>query len=422
MTSPPRDNRVTGLGPRYWRLWTASTTSALGDGITIAALPLLAASLSTDPRLIAGLGTTAALPWLVFSLHAGALVDRFDRRRVLWIMDVVRGVVTVLIAVSVFAHWARLPLLYCTSLIIGFAEVLFSNAAQAIVPSVVDGARLETANGWQYSSETVGRQFAGPPIGALVFAALAGLPFVLDGISFFASAILILSVRGDFRPARPATGNGARPKMRAEIAEGLRWLFAHRLLRTPAISLGIFNFGTAGTGALLVLLTRERMHVGTRGYGLLLAGAAVGSVVGGLVGSRLTRRIGQGRTLLLAIIASASSMFGVGLTHSPVVAIMLMTIEGLFGVCWNVVTVALRQQIIPKALFGRVNSAYRLFGLGMMPLGALAGGFIAHAFSINTPNFVLAAVILSLVIPVGLVATDAAVAAARQQAPNDPAT
>lgn len=414
--SEPVQPRTAGLGPRYWRLWTASTTSALGDGITMAALPLLAASLSSDPRLVAGIGTAASLPWLIFSLHAGALVDRLDRRAVLWTCDVLRGVVTVLIAVSVFAHWARLPLLYATSLIIGFADVLFSNAAQAIVPAVVSADQYETANGRQYASETVGRQFVGPPLGALLFAAAAGLPFVLDGISFFASAILILSVKGDFRPRRETVDGISERTLRAEIGEGLRWLFAHRLLRTLALTLGVFNFATNAAFAVFVLLARQRLHVGTRGFGLLLAAAAVGSVIGGLVGSRLSRRLGQGRTLMMAVFASALAVFGVGITHSAVTAAVLMSVEGLFGVCWNVVTVTLRQQIVPENMFGRVNSAYRLFGVGTVPLGALTGGLIAHAFSINTPNVVAGLLVLTLSVPIGLVATDSGIKAAREEA------
>ena len=158
VVSPP-----TKLAPRYWRLWWASSISALGDGVTVAALPLLAASLTSDPRLVSGIATAGTIPWLVFSLHAGALVDRFDRRRVMFAMDLVRGAVTILIALSVFQHWVRMPLLYVTALTIGFADVLFGNAAQAIIPSLVETGQLERANGFQQASETAGRQFLGPP-------------------------------------------------------------------------------------------------------------------------------------------------------------------------------------------------------------------------------------------------------------------
>ena len=401
------------LGIHYWRLWWASSISALGDGVTVAALPLLAASLSSDPRLVSGIATAGTIPWLVFSLHAGALVDRFDRRRVMWAMDIVRGAVTVLVAVSVFQHWVRLPLLYVTALMIGFADVLFGNAAQAIVPAVVENDQLERANGFQYSAETAGRQFIGPPIGSLLFAAAAGAPFVVDGATFLASAALLMTVRGRFRPeARPA-----RTKMRHEIVEGLKWLFAHRLLRTLALCLGVMNLAANGAFAVFVLLAKQRLHVSNRGFGILLAAAAIGSVVGGLLGGRLARWLGQGRTLAVAVAFQAIALVGMGYITNPVPAAFLMMLEGLWGVSWNVVTVALRQQIVPERLFGRVNSAYRLFGLGMMPIGAIAGGLLADAFGIRAPTIIFGLVTAVLIVPIGLVATDSAIAAARAAPP-----
>jgi MFS family permease len=400
------------LAPRFWRLWWASSISALGDGVTVAALPLLAASLSSDPRLVSGIATAGTIPWLVFSLHAGALVDRFDRRRVMFAMDIVRGAVTILIALSVFQHWVRLPLLYVTALTIGFADVLFGNAAQAIVPSLVETDQLERANGFQYASETAGRQFIGPPIGSFLFAAAMGAPFVVDGATFLASAVLLMTVRGRFRPAAAPRPDG-RTKMRHEIAEGLKWLFAHRLLRTLALCLGVMNLAANGAFAVFVLLAKQRLHVSNGGFGVLLAAAAIGSVVGGLVGGRLARWLGQGRTLAVAVAFQAISLLGMAYITNPVPAAIFMILEGLWGVSWNVVTVALRQQIVPERLFGRVNSAYRLFGLGMMPIGTITGGLLAHAFGIRAPFIVFGIVTAVLVVPIGLVATDGAVAAAR---------
>jgi MFS family permease len=405
----------TKLAPRFWRLWWASSISALGDGVTVAALPLLAASLSSDPRLVSGIATAGTIPWLVFSLHAGALVDRFDRRKVMFMMDIVRGAVTILIAVSVFQHWVRMPLLYLTSLMIGFADVLFGNAAQAIIPSLVETDQLERANGFQQASETAGRQFLGPPVGSLLFAAAMGVPFVVDGATFLASAVLLVTIRGRFRPAAAPRPDG-RTKMRHEIAEGLKWLFAHRLLRTLALCLGVMNLAANGAFAVFVLLAKQRLHVGDRGFGVLLAAAALGSVAGGLLGSRLARWLGQGRTLAATVVFEAIALVGMAYITNPVPAAVFMILEGLWGVSWNVVTVALRQQIVPERLFGRVNSAYRLFGLGMMPIGTIAGGLLAHAFGIRAPFIVFGIVTAVLVVPIGLVATDGAIAAARAEA------
>ena len=416
------------LGAAYWRLWTASTISALGDGASFTALPLLAASLTRDPRLIGGLATAASVPWLVFSLHAGAIVDRHNKRTIAAAMDVTRGVVTVFIVVSIWADWVRIPLLYTTALLIGFAEVLFGNAAQAILPSVIaDPDSLERANGWQYSADVIGRQFVGPPVGSFLFAAAASVPFIIDGISFFASAALILTFKISTAPGNTvaipgvATTNGQlRPKMRAEIAEGLQWLFQHRLLRTLAVCLGIMNLCGTGAGALLVLVAQDRLHLSNKGFGVMLAAAAVGAVFGGLVGDKVSKAVGQGRTLMLAAVAEGGQFIVIGLTHSPVVAVVAMAVAGFTATSWNVVTVSLRQQIIPERLFGRVNATYRLFGLGMMPIGGVVGGLIAHRYGLRMPFLILGGVIVAETIPISLIATDKAIAEARNGRPVEP--
>lgn len=406
------------LGKPYWRLWTASTISSLGDGASQTALPLLAASLSRDPRLVAGVATAGTIPWLVFSLHAGAIVDRYDKRLISVAMDTIRAIVTFGIVISIWTDAVRLPLLYFTALMMGFAEVLFGNAAQALLPNVVDAQQLERANGWQYSAEVASRQFVGPPIGSFLFAAAASVPFIIDGISFIASAALILTLGPIHRATRDMGVNNqsaAQPqrRMRHEIAEGLKWLFSHRLLRTLAICLGIMNLCTNGAFAVLVLLAQDRLHLTTRGFGVMLAAAAIGSVVGGLIGDRVSRAIGQGLTLMIASLVEGGQLVVLGLTHSPVIAVLAMAMSGFTGTMWNVVTVSLRQQIIPPHLFGRVNSAYRLFGLGMMPIGTVIGGLIAHRWGVHMPFIVLGTVIVAEMIPIGLVATNAAIAHAR---------
>ena len=208
--------------------------------------------------------------------------------------------------------------------------------------------------------------------------------------------------------------------MRAEIAEGLRWLFQHRLLRTLAISLGILNLCTVGADALLVLVAQDRLHLTNRGYGVMISAAAIGAVLGGLVGDRASKVVGQGRTLMLATIAAGGHLIVIGLTHSPVVAVVAMAVAGFTATSWNVVTVSLRQQIVPQRLFGRVNAAYRLFGLGMMPIGGVVGGLIAHRYGLHMPFLILGGVIVAETIPIGLIATDKAIAEARNSRPVEP--
>ena len=371
------------LGPHYWRLWWANAISSTGDGAFVAALPLLAVTISRDPRLVAVVTAACYLPWMVLSLPAGALVDRHDRAALMWRAQLVQAAVVAAVAILVVFRVANIAVLGVAGLLLGSAEVIFSNAAQAVLPALVPSALLPKANGSQQISLTVGETFLGPPAGSLLFAAAAALPFGLDAVSFAGSAAMLARL-----PRTGPPGDGARPSIRAQIAEGLRWLGRHRLLRVVAVLLGVFNFANQMGQAVLVLLATETLHVGTRGYGLLLAVTAIGSVAGGLVSPALTRWLGLLPSLILAGAADAAVFAGLGLAPDPVVAALMLAGQGVAVTMWNVVTVSLRQRVVPAYLLGRVNSAYRMLGWGLMPLGALAGGFVAHAAGLRAPYLV----------------------------------
>jgi MFS family permease len=371
------------LSPHYWRLWWASAISSTGDGAFVAALPLLAVTISRDPRLVAVVTAAGYLPWMVLSLPAGALVDRHDRATLMWRAQAVQAAVVTAVAVLVIFRSANIAVLGLAGLLLGSAEVVYSNAAQAVLPELVPPELLARANGSQEVSLTVGETFLGPPAGSLLFAVAAALPFGLDALSFAGSAALLARLPR----TRRETG---QPKVaiRTQIAEGLRWLYRHRLLRVVAVLLGVFNFASQMGQAVLVLLATQTLHVGTRGYGLLLAVTAVGSVAGGLVSPAVTRRLGMLPSLIIAGAADAAVLAGLGLAPDPAVAALMLAGQGFTVTMWNVVTVSLRQQVVPAHLLGRVNSVYRMLGWGLMPLGALAGGFVAHAAGPRAPYLV----------------------------------
>src|SRR5579872_4553628 len=277
--APSREaQKAVRLGRPYWRLWWANTISSTGDGAFVAALPLLAVTITRDPRLVSVVTAAIFLPWLLLSLPAGAVVDRYDRATLMWRAQAVQAAVVTIIAVLVVVHRANIELLAAGGLLLGSAEVIFSNAAQAVLPTLVPPELLPKANGSQQVSLTVGETFLGPPAGSLLFAVAAALPFGLDALSFAGSAALLARLPRSRRDA----GQSRQP-IRTQIAEGLRWLYRHRLLRVVAVLLGVFNFANQMGQAVLVLLATQTLHVGTRGYGLLLAVTAVGSVIGGLV-------------------------------------------------------------------------------------------------------------------------------------------
>jgi MFS family permease len=409
--APSRESSAAPAAPRlsrdYWRLWWANAISSTGDGAFVAALPLLAVTITRDPRLVSVVAAATYLPWLLLSLPAGAVVDRYDRATLMWRAQAVQAAVVTIIVVLVVFHQASIEMLAAAGFLLGSAEVIFSNAAQSILPALVPPELLPKANGSQQVSLTVGESFLGPPAGSLLFAAAAALPFGLDAASFAGSAALVARL--------PRTGhapkNAKRPKIRTQIAEGLRWLAGHRLLRAVAVLLGIYNFANQMGQAVLVLLATQTLHVSARGYGLLLAASAVGSVVGGLVNPILTRRIGMLPSLVLPALVDAAAFVGIGLAPGPIVVAALLAVQGFSVTMWNVVTVSLRQRVVPAHLLGRVNSVYRMLGWGLMPLGALVGGFVAHAAGLRAP-YIVAGLLCGLS---ALVALPILLAAVRQQ-------
>jgi MFS family permease len=379
------------LGRAYTRLWTATTISNLGDGVTLAAGPLLAAHLTNDPRQVAGLAVAQRLPWLLFALVAGALVDRWDRRRVMVRANLFRAAALALIAVMAGTHTIGLPLLYAVFLTVGVAETFFDNAAQAFLPRIVSPVLLPTANSRMYAGEIVANQFAGPPLGGILFGVAVALPFAIDGATFAAAALLIASISVTV-PVPTVPEGTARPPLRHDIAEGLRYLFGHPLLRPMAIVLGLMNLLGTMTIATFVLLARDRLGLSDAGYGFLLISGAVGGLLATPFAPRLIRTVGEGTVMVTSLWLFAAIPLIVPLTHSPVVVGVYFALEAGVGIIWNVATVSLRQRIIPDRLFGRVNSVYRLLAWGTMPIGAAIGGIVAEQYGLVAPYWISAVV------------------------------
>lgn len=367
------------LGEAYRRVLWANTISYTGAGVYVAALPLLAVTVTRDPRLISLVAAAEFVPWLVWSLPAGVIVDRCDRGRLMWRSQVVQGVIIAMIALLVLVRAVDIGLLILLGFLLGSAEVFFANAAQSVLPELVPAAELPKANGSLQVSLTVGETFAGPPLGSLLFAVSRVLPFVLNAATFFGSAAL-LSRLPERQSAAPA-----RAPMRAQIAEGLRYLGKHRLLRTAALLLGVMGFASQMGQATLVLLAIRVLHTGVSGYGLLWTASAAGAILGGMTNPMLTRRLGMTASLIFSLAATAVAFAGTGLAPSATVAAAFFALNGYFTTMWNVVTVSLRQRIVPPELLGRVNSVYRMIGWGLFPVGAVAGGLVAKEFGYRAP-------------------------------------
>ncbi|MFG2078534.1 MFS transporter [Nonomuraea maritima] len=374
------------LSRPYWRFRWATAVATVGDGAFAAAVPLLAAAVTSDPRLVSVVSAATYLPWLLLSLPAGALVDRYDRVALLWRSQALQaGVVGVVAVLAAFGQ-VGVPTLAILAFWLGACSVVLGNATQAILPDIVAKPLLHRANGHQQAITTIGLQFAGPPVGSMLFGVAVALPYGLAAGLFALAAALLATL------PRRGRQRVAHPPMRKAIADGLRRLAGHRLLRTLAVLLGVNNFCGQLANTMLVLLATQTLGLSARVYGLLLASAAIGSLLGALVNARVVERLGAFPALVTALVTNVVVFAGIGLSRNAVTLGALLAVNGFVTTLWNIVTVGLRQEHVPSELLGRVNSVYRMLGWGLMPLGALAGGLVAHTFGLRAPYLVSAAI------------------------------
>jgi MFS family permease len=405
----------TGLGANYWKLWASSAASNLADGVFWIAFPLLAIRLTDSPVLIAGVAVVGRLPWLVFVLVAGALADRLDRRRTMIGVSILRTLVALVIALTIVTGTDSLWLLYVTAFVLGVGETLFDTAAQSVMPSIVRRDDLSKANGRLYAVELTMNQFVGPPLGGFLAGVAIAFAFAGSALAFAFAAIALALLTGSFKPVRAETA-GPRPSVVADIKEGLRYLWDHRLLRTLAVMVGTMNLASSATFAVFVLyaVSPGPMGLDEFGFGLLMTGMAIGSLFGSLVVERVERFMGRARLLTTAVIINALTVAIPGLTPNPWIVGASFAVAGVGIVMWNVVTVSLRQRIVPDALLGRLNASYRLLAWGSQPIGALLGGLLAQWLGLPAV-FIIAGVVVGLLLFLRRIITDEAISAAEAE-------
>ncbi|THJ65114.1 MFS transporter [Arthrobacter echini] len=394
-TSLHKDDVGRVLGRRFWILWTSSGWSNLADGSFHVVLPLVAVSFTQSPALVAGLTFALTLPWLLFALIAGALADRSDRRVLMVAANGARAVLLIILVLVIVLDAGSIALLYVVAFGIGTAETVYDTAAQSILPQLVRREQLSRANGRLYAVELTTNQFVGPPLGGLLVAAGVMLAFGAQAAMWVVALGSLLLVRGSFKPARTSGAS-----VRADIAEGLRFLWSHAVLRALALFTGIFNLATSAMMAVFVLFAvgpASAMGLTELGYGVLLSVVAAGSVLGSLLAGWAERRIGRALLISFAILGGVVFIGTPALTSSALLVGGGFFIGGAAIVMGNVIIVSLRQRITPNELLGRVNSAYRLVGWGTMPIGALLGGFLAQALGLQPTFAIMALVVLALV-------------------------
>lgn len=417
-----RAKEKVALGKNYWRLFSAHAISNLGDGVAAIAYPWLASAVTRSPFLIALVAVASSLPWLIFTLPAGVITDRFNRGKIIVAMDIARGSLALLVAIVVTleseslpklnevasltdleTNWTLYLVLVITALLFGFAEVLRDNSAQTLLPSVVEKEKLESANGKLWSVEYVTNSFVGPPLGSFLLGIAIFLPFYIDSASFFISAALIATLIPSLKKI-DTEKKSEKLNFRAEIKEGFTWLWSHELLRPMALILGALNAIGALTAAVFILFAQEILETSVFIFAVLGTAGAVGGSLGGILGPKISKKLGSGPSLYLTLLSGPIIALIIGLSSSWHLFYLLTALATVFAVLWNVITVSLRQSIIPSHLLGRVNSVYRFFAWGSLPIGTLLGGALVDLmelagdrdFALRSPYFLSAILGLGL--------------------------
>jgi MFS family permease len=366
------------LGRNFHKALVASGFANLADGVFQVALPLLAVQLTRSPLLIAGVTIAARVPWLLAPV-AGALTDRLDRNQTMIRVNLVRTVLLGGLALAVAADLATLAMLYAVAVLLGIAETLFDTSAQSLLPAIVARDDLTRANSRLFAVELVANMFVGPPLGGLLAAAGLALAMGMPAAAYLIGAGCLALIAGSFRPA--GAGPAGSTRFRDDIAEGVRFVWRHPVLRPLAIMLGFGNMAFTAFFSVFVLyaVAPGPMGLSAAGFGILTATIGVGSLLGTWLAVPAERRLGRVRTLVVSVVLSTASLVVPIFTTSPVLVGAALAVSGVSVVLWNVVTVSLRQRITPDRLLGRMNASYRLVGWGTMPLGALLGGALAEA-------------------------------------------
>ncbi|SJM46914.1 MFS transporter [Agrococcus casei] len=372
------------LGRGFGVLWSANALSNLADGIAFVSMPLLAAMMTDDPRLVAGLATMYALIRLLVALPIGVWVDRFDRRTLLVTANLLRGGALLVLAATIQLGAPSLVALYATMAVVGTLESMADNAAVAILPSLVRKEQLDTANSRVAAVQLVVDEFAGPPLGGLLFALAAAAPVFAMGGLWAVAGLIALAL--PIRRSRPTTAS-VRTSVYKEAREGIIWLARHRVVGALAIIGALASVGYMLPFSILVLFASDNLGLDGTGYGLLLAFSALGGLLGSFLAPRLRSVLGYRWAIVASLALGAATLIGLAFTENAIIAGVLLALYILHAVVWNICSLSLRQRLVPDGLLGRVGGAARVLGLLGLALGSALGGILGVA-DLATPVLV----------------------------------
>ena len=366
------------LGPAFKKLWSASAASNLVDGLLRTAAPLLAVTLTKDPFLISALGALILLPWLLFAIPIGGIVDRVNRRQLLALANLIRFGSIALLAVTVGFELITLPILFAASFLFGIGEVLYDTTIQSMIPQVLEKDQLDRGNAQlQVTSVTLG-EMIGAPVGGFLFAASIALPFYFGAFGVVLAGVLIFTIPRSYSIHEDSTAKPLeRQRFWSDIRFGLKYLIGNEVLRKLVILTSTLGFFYSAATSTLVLFVTEELGAPATVFGFLFAAGAVGALLGALIAPKLSERFSRGKALAVAIVIAGLLTVLQGLSPNYIVLAIIAAGSSLVISVWNILLMSIYHQIIPTELFGRIHGARRTLVWGLMPPGALLGGLIA---------------------------------------------
>ena len=369
------------LGPAFNRLFSASVISNLSDGLLAVAAPLLAISLTKDPVLISMLSAFVMLPWLLFAIPIGLIVDRSNKRLLITLTNSIRFITAGLVALAISTDTIMIYWLLLATFLIGTCEVATDTAAQSLIPVILEKKNFEKANSRMNIAETVIQNFIGAPLSGFLYATAIVLPFILNSLGFLIAAIFVFMIPAHLISQGSSVETTVLEKKSfiSEIKFGLNYLWNDRPLRrlvATTTSLGLFYSLSTST---LILFITEILEVQAKYFGVLMAGAGSGGVLGGVLTPVLSKKFGRGAVLAVAIFISSITVLFQGLSPNVWVFGVIGFISTFSITNWNILLMSCYQVLIPAELYGRIHGARRTFVWGVMPIGALLGGVIAHS-------------------------------------------
>ncbi len=385
------------MGRDFRWLLASSWTSNVGDGVALAAAPLLIASMTSSPLLVASGAVLQFLPWLLFGLHAGAIADRFDRRRLVMFANAARAVVLAALCVFLVTGTANIWIVLAVAFLYGTAEVFVDTAGSTLLPMLVRPADLGVGNARLQAGYLVANQFAGPPIGAFLFAAGAAWPFLVEVLCVSFAVLLISRMAKTPVPPRET---GAHPPVHTDIAEGLRWLWQNPPVRMLVLIILLFNVTWAAPWGVLVLYATEHLQMGAVGYGMLTTASAAGGILATLSFGWLERHVSFATLMRVALSLEVLMHLAFALTTAGWVALIIMVVFGTYAFVWGTISTTVRQRLVPAELQGRVASVNMVGVFGGMIIGQALGGVIAQIWGLTAPwwfAFAGAAITLAVV-------------------------